>query len=412
MLTAYRRVLVHPGALAFCASGLVARLPIAMMTLGIVVLVSRQTGSYALAGQVSAAYVMGNAVASVPQGRLADRLGQVRLLGADAVLFALATTLLLVSVLERAPAPWPHLWAALAGATLPPIGAMVRARWAHLLVGAGERHTAFALESVVDEVVFVAGPTAVTVLSTSFSPQTGLVVALLAGTVGTALLAIQHRSAPPVEPRSTTVARARLPVRLLLPATLAAGCLGAVFGALEVGAVAFAADVGRPGAAGVLLAILSVASLLAGVVTGSRSWSASVVRRLRLGMAAVAVGLLATPLAGGLATLAPVMFLAGLGIAPTLIALFSLVEAGVPRSRLTEVLGVVHTGMAAGIAPGAWLAGEVADRSSGSAAFWVCVTAALVGVLATLAVPTQAIVAAPEGSDLSDPAAAGRASRA
>ena len=41
MLTSYRRVFAHPGAVAFSATGLVARLPISMMTLGIVLLVAR-----------------------------------------------------------------------------------------------------------------------------------------------------------------------------------------------------------------------------------------------------------------------------------------------------------------------------------------------------------------------------------
>ena len=88
VLTSYRRVFAHPGAAAFSATGLVARLPISMMTLGIVLLVSTLTGSYALAGQVSAAYIIGNAAFAVPHGRLADRFGQRRVLYVDAVVFA------------------------------------------------------------------------------------------------------------------------------------------------------------------------------------------------------------------------------------------------------------------------------------------------------------------------------------
>jgi MFS family permease len=76
MLDAYRSVFAHRGSAAICATGILARLPIAMMTLGIVLLVSSVTGSYALAGQVSAAYVAGNALVAVPHGRLADRYGQ------------------------------------------------------------------------------------------------------------------------------------------------------------------------------------------------------------------------------------------------------------------------------------------------------------------------------------------------
>ena len=66
MLTTYRRVFARPGAFAFSATALVARLPISMMTLGIVLLVSSLSGSYGLAGQVSAAYIIGNAVFADP----------------------------------------------------------------------------------------------------------------------------------------------------------------------------------------------------------------------------------------------------------------------------------------------------------------------------------------------------------
>jgi hypothetical protein len=67
MFATYRRVLGVPGALAFSVSGLVARLPISMISLGIVLLVSDRTGSYTLAGTVAAAYLIANAVFAVPQ---------------------------------------------------------------------------------------------------------------------------------------------------------------------------------------------------------------------------------------------------------------------------------------------------------------------------------------------------------
>src|SRR4051794_32172187 len=78
MFSPYRRVLGMPGALAFSASGLVARLPISMVSLGIVLLVSTRTGSYSLAGSVSASYLIANALCAVLQARLVDRVGQRR----------------------------------------------------------------------------------------------------------------------------------------------------------------------------------------------------------------------------------------------------------------------------------------------------------------------------------------------
>ena len=95
--------------------------------------------------------------------------------------------------------------ALVAGAAIPPDRRRcVRARWAHLLPDARERHTAFAVESVADEVVFVTGPTLVTFLSTLWAPRAGLVAAVVVGTVGALGLAVQRGTEPPAHPRHPT----------------------------------------------------------------------------------------------------------------------------------------------------------------------------------------------------------------
>jgi len=384
MLTAYRRVYARPGALAFSATALVARLPISMMTLGIVLLVSTLSGSYGLAGQVSAAYIVGNAVFAIPHGRLADRFGQGRVLYVDTVVFAVTTTLMIVSITEDWSTPWPHVWAALAGAAIPQIGTMVRARWAHLLPVASERHTAFAAESVFDEVVFVTGPAVVTFLATSFAPQAGLVAAVTVGTIGTLGLAVQRRTEPPAHPRDATTERDPMPWGLLVPLTAGAIALGSLFGALEVATVAFADDAGHKSFSGVMLGAFSLGSLIAGVVAGTVVWQRGPLERVRIGSALLAVGTVSLPFLPGLEVATAALFVTGMALAPTLITLFSLIEASVPRSRLNEAMGFVQTGMSGGIAPGAWLAGLVADEASGSAAYWVCTVSAALAALAAV----------------------------
>ncbi len=386
MLTSYRRVFAHPGAAAFSATALVARLPISMMTLGIVLLVSTTSGSYGLAGQVSAAYIVGNAAFAIPHGRLADRFGQGKVLYVDTVAFALTTVLMIISIVEDWPLPWPHLLAALAGAAIPQIGTMVRARWAHLLPVASERHTAFAVESVADEVVFVTGPAVVTLLATSFAPQAGLVAAVTVGTVGALGLAVQRRTEPPAHPPDPTTARARMPWGFLVPLTIGAAALGSLFGALEVATVAFADDAGRKALSGLMLGAFSLGSLIAGVVAGTLAWRRPPLERARIGIALLALGTVSLPFLPNLPVATVALFVIGLTLAPTLITLFSLIEASVPRSRLNEAMGFVQTGMSGGIAPGAWFAGVVADSASGSAAYWACTVSAVLAVLAALVV--------------------------
>ncbi|MBO9520502.1 MAG: MFS transporter [Nocardioidaceae bacterium] len=395
MLDSYRRVFSHPGSLAFSATGVLARLPLAMMTLGIVILVSTLSGSYALAGQVSAAYVIGNAVVAIPHGRLADRFGQTIVLYVDAVLFAVFTALLVRSVTGDWANPWPHLLAALTGAAMPQIGSLVRARWAHL-VPEEQRHTAFAVEAVGDEVVFVTGPSVVTFLSTLYAPQTGLLVALGVGTVGTLLLALQRRTAPPAHPR-TGRGPEPLPWRSLVPIALAAVALGALFGALEVATVAVAEDHGHKSVSGVLLGLFSFGSMVAALVAGGIRWKTSDLRRLRVGIAILAAAMSLLPFLDGLVLLGAVLLVVGLALAPTLIAVVSLLEASTPRSRLTEAMAFFQTGISAGLAPGAYLAGLVADHVHGPATYWVCVGSGFLTLVASLlcrpapvAIPEQA----------------------
>lgn len=375
MLESYRAVFAHRGALAFSATGMLARLPIAMMTLGIVLLVSSVTGSYTLAGQVSAAYVIGNAMVAVPHGRLADRFGQSVVLYADTVLFALTTAMLVVAVTHDWSNPWPHVWAALSGATLPQVGSLVRARWAHIVTDETQRHTAFAVEAVGDEVVFVTGPALVTFLSTLHAPQTGLVVAIVLGTVGTFLLALQRGTAPAVTSHDRTDPAVGMPWNRLVPIATAAVALGALFGALEVATVAAAEHGGHKAASGVLLALFSLGSMVAGVVAGAVHWSTPDHRRFQIGIGVLAAAMVVLPFLDQLAVLGALLFLVGLALAPSLIAVVSLLEASTPRPRLTEAMAVFQTGISAGIAPGAYFAGVTADHAGGSASYWVCVVA-------------------------------------
>ena len=387
MFESYRRVFAHRGSLAFSATGVVARLPISMMTLGIVILVSSLRDSYALAGQISAAYVIGNAVVAIPHGRLADRFGQTVVLCVDATVFALTTGLLVRSITDDWSEPWPHVLAFLAGAAIPQVGSLVRARWAAVATDDAERHTAFAVEAVGDEIVFVAGPALVTFLSTLAAPQTGLRVALGVGTAGTLLLAAQRSTAPPAHPTRPGHGPEPMPWSALLPIALAAVALGTLFGALEVGTVAVASDGGHKAASGALLALFSFGSMVAGLVAGAVHWSVGPRRRFQTGTAILAVAMLALPFLGDLVVLGAVLVLIGLTLAPTLIAVVSLLEASTPRSRLTEAMAVFQTGISAGLAPGAYLAGVVADRSHGGAPYWVCVAAG--GLTAAAALLTR-----------------------
>jgi MFS family permease len=388
MLTSYRRILGLPGTLLFSATGLVARLPMSMVSLGIVLLVSTATGSYALAGSVSAAYLIANGGFAIAQGRLLDRHGQSRVLPVAVAIFGVALALLMWSVQADWPVAASYLLAAVSGATLPSIGSCVRARWSHVLRSPDDLQTAFALEAVVDESVFMLGPIVVTVLATEWHPVAGLTAALVAGVVGTLFFAAQRATEPPAHPRrEATGRRPAMPWATVAPLALVCGGLGTLFGAAEVTTVAFAEELGDKGFAGPLLALWALGSLISGLVTGAIHWRRGPDHRVRWGSAAMMAAMLPLALIGSVAEMSLALFVAGFAIAPTLIATMSLTERTVPHARLTEGMAIMHTGIVAGVAPGATLAGVVIDAYGASPAYLVAAAAGLVSALAAQAIP-------------------------
>ncbi len=377
----YRAVLSIPGAVAFSATGLVARLPIAMTSLGIVLLVSARTGSYSEAGGISAAYVAATAIGAVPLARLVDRRGQSAVLGPAVTVSVATLALLMLAVEQDWPTPWPHLLAALSGATMPNVGAAIRARWSHAVAERRMLDTAFAVEAVNDEVVFILGPTTVTLLATAVHPLAGLVAAGTAALVGTWALVAQRRTEPPTQVREHDGRLPAMPWLRLAPLLVGSTMLGVLFGGSEVAVVAFTDERGSRALSGPLLGVWALGSLISGVIAGGMTFRRSPEVRYRYGILALAVLMVPLPFVDSLVLLGVFLFLAGFAISPTLIAAVSYVEALVPTARLNEGMTALTTGLVLGIAPGAALVGAVVDARGASPSFWVPAVAGLVGAL-------------------------------
>ena len=387
-LSSYRRVLAHPGALKFSSTGLVARLPIAMTGLGVVLLVQAGTGSYAVAGGVAAAFMVANAVMAILQGRLIDTLGQSTVLTTAATVYGASMGLLVWSVQDDWPIVASYVAAAVGGAVMPAIGSCVRARWSHVLDDPAEVQTAYALESVVDEAIFIVGPILVTFLATALHPALGLSAAAVLGLVGGLAFAAQRGTEPPPHPHDRAQgAREPMPWRTILPLTVVFAGLGVLFGAAEVTTVAFSDEQGAKAYTGVLLALWALGSLLAGVVTGAIAWRRGPGYRVRWGALGMACAMAPLPFVGSMPLMGLLLLVGGVAIAPTLIAGLTLTERTVHPSRLTEGMAIMHTGLVAGVAPGAALSGYVVDHSGASAAYLVCIAAGVAAALAAQVLP-------------------------
>jgi MFS family permease len=368
----YRAILAVPGTRSFVAAGFIGRMPISMMGLGIITMVSQLTGRYGLAGALTATVAVSAAVLGPQVSRLVDRHGQSRVLRPVTVVALTATAALLVCAREGAPDWTLFVTAAFIG-TVPSLGSMVRARWAVLFKGGDrELHTAYSLESVLDEFCFIVGPIVAIGLSTAWFPEAGPLLAAVLLAVGVLWLTAQRATEPPPHPRAAGDSdRSALAVGGLQVLVAGFVTVGTIFGAVDVVAVAFAEEQGHKAAASVVLATYALGSCLAGVVFGLLHLKGAPARRWVLGICAMAVSMIPLQLVGNLPFLAVALFVSGLAVAPTMITTMALVEQHVPRAKLTEGMTWVSTGLAVGIAAGSSAAGWVIDSAGARAGFVV-----------------------------------------
>ncbi|NUW42836.1 MFS transporter [Nonomuraea rhodomycinica] len=380
MVGPYRGLFDGPGVKGFVLAGFVGRMPMSMLGIGIVLLISGLTESYATAGAVAATTNLSFAVAAPMSGRLVDRFGQTRIIVPLASLNALALAALMLSAGLRLPEWTLYAAALLVGATSLSLGSMVRARWSALHGGSPRLHTAFAFESVVDEVIFVTGPALVTVLATEINPYAGLTVALVCMLGGSLALAGQRGTQPPVQ-----AVRGGGGTPILIPGVALLACvylgLGAVFGSVDLITVAFAEEHGVKGAAGFLLAAFAGGSMVSGLWFGSRHWRISLRGRFLRALAVFVAGLTPLTFIGAPWVMAGFLFLAGLAISPTLITGFSLTERLVPPSLLTEGMAWISTSIGFGVALGAWAGGRLTEAVGASHAYLFALAAAFLAAL-------------------------------
>ncbi|MEV6438122.1 MFS transporter [Streptomyces anulatus] len=374
-----------PGSRAFTAAGFVARMPLSMAGIGIIAMVSQMHGDYGLAGAVSATFTLSMALCGPRISRAVDRRGQSRVLPPVAGLSVMALGALLLCARYDAPA-WTLFGCAAVAGAMPNMAAMVRARWTHALKGSDRLHTAYSLESVVDELTFVVGPALSVALCTALFPEAGPLVAGVLLVLGVLMFVPQKRTEPPVarpaDGDPPTGSAIRSGALRLLALTLVAG--GAIVGTVDVVSVSFAEQQGSPAGAGIVLSVYAAGSAVAGLVFGTLRLRTPLPRLLVLGTAGTALTTLPLLLAGDLVTLSAAVFLPGLFFAPTMIVVMGLVERTVPPAVLTEGMTWAITGLSVGVAGGAAVSGAIVDRFGPGGGFVVAVAAGAAALLTAL----------------------------
>ena len=382
----YRRLFALPGARAFTAGNLIARLPMGMFSVSAVVMIAGTRGSYALAGAVTATGLAATAVVAPWTARLVDRYGQARV-ALPATVFAVLGSLALLLCVRQGSPDWTLFASYAATATTPNTGGMSRARWTHLLKGDEKAlHTANSFEQAADELCFMLGPVLAAFLCGTFFPEAGTLVGAVLLLTGVVLFTAQRSTEPPAARRSSARAPFRSPgMRPLLVVCLATG---AVFGSLEVVTLAFADERGHRTASGAVLALQAAGSCAAGLLYGAMRPAGSARSRLPWCLAAMTalmtLPLLAAEVTGSLVALAGALLIAGMATAPTMVTTMTLVQRYTPEERLNEGMTLAVTGLLGGIACGSAAGGWTVEHITATAGYGVPVAAAATALLVSL----------------------------
>ncbi|MDF2991230.1 MAG: permease of the major facilitator superfamily [Microbacterium sp.] len=382
---ATRRSLIQHTGLWYFPVAFVARLPFAMMTVGVLALVVAARGSVALGGLTSAAVGVGVVVAGPVLGDLADRFGQRRVL----VPVGLANGILLSLFPLVAASGSDALLMASAmaiGLTGPQTAAMSRSRVMALI---GERvdperrertfSRAMAYESAADETAFVIGPFVVGLLAALLAPWAPIAGAAVLSLVFVTAFAL-HPTGRAVPERAERAAMA--PVRELLHPRLlvlvaSVFGVGLFFGSTLTSLTAFMEAQGAPEAGALLYGVMGVGSAVLALAVAVLPGRFALRWRLVVFASILTASAGAYTVGGSVPTVTLVLCLMGIGVGPSLVTLFSLAGHRAPRGRTASTMTVLASALTLAQALSSAVTGAIAERASVETAMLLPAGAAL-----------------------------------
>ncbi|WIB77945.1 MFS transporter [Curtobacterium sp. MCPF17_002] len=376
-MTSLVRLARHPGVARVTASQILARFPLGMLSLGLLMHVRTVTGSYALAGAAVAVWSVGEGVAGPLAGRLLGRFGALPVIGIATVLCAIVITVIAIGV----DGPATVVLCGLGGLTVPPVAQAVRAFYPSL-VPSTMLAALFSIDASAQEVIWTLGPLLATVLAGAASASVALFTAagmLVAG--GVWFLTASRGGASRPGPRAAPSRRfgRSLLSRPVIAATVTSALLVASYAALEVAVLDhFGSD---PGRTGIAIAASSIGSLAGGLLFGARIRSTTA---LTVAIASVFAFTAIAALVSGVPLFLASMFLSGLGFAPATAYLSVLVSESARPDESGEAFGWVTTGSLMGAASGTALAGFAAEGTGATGAFLLASTTAAAATVVPL----------------------------
>lgn len=366
-LARYTELLSRPELKQTIVASVVGRLPIGILGLAILLATQASTGSFGIAGAVAACYLAGLAAMAPVLGRIIDRAGPARILSVCSGIFPATLVTLVVALRLEAPGWTAFVLAAVAGASFPPITVSLRTFLRQRLTSEAQLATAYSLESVLIETIFIIGPMLVALFVAYLSAAAAVIFAAACGLAGTLFFlrspVLRHWTIPA---RGGASLLGPLSVRGFLPLLAVILAYSGAFGLLEIGVTAFATEYGKPALAGLILALMSVGSALGGLAYGSRGWRGALTRQFALMLLLMGAGLLALALVAN-----PILFtllgiVAGVVMAPALIIQSMLVAKTAPPHHATEAFTWSTSCLLTGVGLGLSLGGLILERATAS----------------------------------------------
>lgn len=359
-LARYATLLERPELRRTIVASVIGRLPIGILGLAILLATQTSSGSFGLAGAVAACYLAGLAAMAPVLGRIIDRTGPARVLRICVLVFPTTLVTLVVALQLDAPLWTAFALAALAGASFPPITVTLRTFLRQRLIEEAQLATAYSLESVLIEIIFIVGPMLVALFVAYLSASAAVLFAAGTGLVGTLLFlrspVLAHWR---IEARRAPSLLGPLAVRGFPPLLVVIFAYSIAFGLLEIGVTAFAAQAGMPALAGLILGLMSVGSAAGGLAYGSRSWRMHLPEQFALMLLLMGLGIAGLSVVGNAALFTVVGIAAGVVMAPALIIQSMLVARTAPAQFATEAFtwstSCLLTGVGLGLATGGLL---------------------------------------------------------
>lgn len=432
----YSRLFSFNGAKAFCVAGAIARLPMSMIALGIVLALNHLYNNWTIAGAMSASYVLAQAAVTPVYAKLFDRFGQrkVGVIALSAQVIAMIS--FACAALFKVPLVLLFVLAIVMGVTQFAFGALVRTRWAYTLRAEDDDsllNVAYALESGIDEIVFILGPILAAWLATSVHPVSQLFVPVFASGLGGAWFFSLKNTQPAVlkvvevptaaaedvdvliasqkedeiskdyvasqkqeakrsfvdkfslkqlhNHRSKKRGKNVLLYRGIIPLVLMFVVFNMSFSAFDVSVTAAMKAQGLDHFIGMQLALFACGSLVGAIIFGSHKFRGSNWSHLIVFLTVLTVGFMLMSLnIDRLVLMSVFEVLSGLCVSPIFATGNLIVKATVPEESLTEGLSWLPTASAVGCSLGSMAAGAAIDSWNSHAGMmvpWISTMAAI-----------------------------------